>query len=169
MGQVEDALFQGLEQIHTEDCKKSKKFQKQKPTLVHRSASTPNNFKKPLLLTLLAHSFTSELEKCCLIRNKTNNDIKKAKYMYYYNKGMILSEPSCSSTTWWRTVRELSELQEARTAGAVIPPFLDQSRGQYVTDDNHKAELFNETFFNQQATKISSPKYSFMRYSNKLS
>ena len=72
---------------------------------LRRQIISRNRFDRHALRTRLPEDW----RKYCLLRNKTNMTLRRQNTRITTIKASkVLSEPSCSSTTWWCTVQELS-------------------------------------------------------------
>ena len=85
------------------------------------------------------------------IRNKTVSEIRSAKINYQLKQFAIVNSGNPNSKTWWQTCKSL--LYNKPVIKAPL-----NNNGSLVTDNKHKADIFNRYFVKQSTLDESSAK-----------
>ncbi len=111
------------------------------------------NKKNSLYKRALKNGSTDSWELYRTFRNKITAAIKAAKYVHLTRKVSLLADPECPSRTWWKTVKDLCG-HTSPASDSTVPPLKVPNNGSddYVTEDEGKANLFNDVFINQNKT-----------------
>ena len=91
-----------------------------------------------------------------LARNKCNNAVKLAKRTYIQQQANTLANGTCSTSTWWKNIRQLCGLDK-RNSESHLPPLRTQC-GNFVIKDEEKAELLNSVYIEQNTSLLSDNK-----------